>query len=297
MASPQSVKLLDMLRKQPRPSNAPSYEQSRQAMESVARGADADVTCTPVSANGVPSEWLDGPGADASRAVLYLHGGGYTAGSLVTHRQLGGWLANAAGVRVLLVDYRLAPEHPHPAAVDDAVAAYQFLLGQGIAPGHVVIGGDSAGGGLTAATLLALRDRGLPQPAGAVLISPWLDLTGSGESMRTRATLDPMVGAGGLEKSARAYLPQGDLKAPLVSPLFADLAGLPPLLIQVGTHETLFDDSTRFDASARSAGVDVTLEVGNGQVHVWQAFAWLVPEGKAAIASIGAFVKARTGAT
>ena len=296
MPSPQSVRLIEMLRSQPRPSNAPSVEQSRRAMEAVARGADADVTCTTVSAGGVPAEWLAGPGADASRAILYLHGGGYTAGSLVTHRQLAGWLAKASAARVLLIDYRLGPEHPHPAAVDDAVAAYQYLLTQGIAPGRIVIGGDSAGGGLGAAALIALRMRGIAQPAGAVLISPWLDLTGSGESMRTRASLDPMVGNDGLSRMARAYLPEGDLRAPLVSPLFADLTGLPPLLIQVGTEEALFDDATRFDAAARTAGVDVTIEVGNGMVHVWQAFAWLVPEAKESIASIGAFVKARTGA-
>lgn len=298
MASPQAAKIISMLRSQPRPSSAPTYEQSRRGMESFARGADADVRCTPVDANGVPAEWVDGPGVDVTRAILYLHGGGYTAGSVVTHRQLAGWLSKAAGTRVLIIDYRLAPEHPHPAAVDDAVDAYQFLLAQGIAPGHVVIAGDSAGGGLTAAALIAIRDRGLANAAGGVMISAWTDLSGSGESLMSRASLDPMISDGGvgLRKSARAYQPEGSLTAPTASPLFADLAGLPPLLIQVGTHEVLFDDSTRFDAAARAAGVETTLEVWNEMVHVFHVFAWMLPEAREAIESFGAFVKERTGA-
>ena len=299
MASPQAAKIMSMLRSQPRPSAAPSYEQSRRGMESFARGADADVTCAPVDANGVPAEWVDGPGVDAARVILYLHGGGYTAGSIITHRQLAGWLSKAAGTRVLIIDYRLAPEHPHPAAVDDAVAAVQFLLAQGIAPGHIVIAGDSAGGGLTAAALIAIRDRGLAMPAGGVMISAWTDLSGSGESLKSRATLDPMISDGGvgLRRSAKAYQPEGSLTAPTVSPLFADLAGLPPLLIQVGTHEVLFDDSTRFDAAARAAGVATTLEIWNEMVHVFHVFAWMLPEAKDAIASVGAFVRERTGAS
>ena len=294
MPSPESIRLLDMLRSQTRPSSAPSWEQSRKSMESFARPADADVLCTAVDAGGVPAEWVVGPGSEGGPVLLYLHGGGYTAGSIVTHRQLAGWLSKASGARVLVLDYRLAPEHPHPAAVEDAVAAYQWLLARGTSAARIVIGGDSAGGGLTAATLLALRDRGIALPAAGLLLSPWTDLTGSGDSMTSRASIDPMVGGSGLVNMSRAYVPQGDLKAPLASPLFADLKGLPPLLIHVGTHETLFDDSTRFDAAARSVDVDVTFEAWNGQVHVFHMFAWLVPEAKEAIAKIGAFVKERT---
>jgi len=216
-------------------------------------------------------------------------------GSLNTHRQLAGWIAKAAGARVLLADYRLGPESPFPAAVEDAVAAYQWLLGQGVDAAGVAIAGDSAGGGLTAATLIALRDRGLPMPAAGVLLSPWTDLALTGESLTSRAALDPMIaGAAGVSNMADAYLSGADPRTPLASPLYADLAGLPPLLIQVGTEEVLFDDSIRFDAKARAAGVDVTLEPWNGQVHVFQSFAFMVPEAREAIARIGEFVKART---
>jgi epsilon-lactone hydrolase len=294
MPSPESKKLIEMIRAQRAtpPATPPTVADQRANMESMARPPDADVTVETVDANGVPAEWISAPSSAAERVILYVHGGGYVIGSLNTHRQLCGWLAKAAESRVLALDYRLGPEHPFPAAVDDAVAGYDFLLSQGVAPESIVIAGDSAGGGLTAATLLALRDGGRPLPAAAVLISPWTDLALTGESMTTRAAIDPMIpGAAGVTEMAARYLAGGDPKNPLASPLYGDLAGLPPLLIQVGTEEVLFDDASRFDAKARAAGVDVTFEAWNGQVHVFQTFAFMVPEAREAIDRIGAFVK------
>src|SRR5436309_7522900 len=197
----------------------------------------ADVTVERVTAPVAPAEWLAPPSARADIVVLYLHGGGYVIGSPRSHRHLAAAIARSAGTRALLLDYRLAPEHPFPAALEDSVAAYQWLLGQGIAPERVVVAGDSAGGGLTVATLLALRDRGLPRPAGGVCISPWVDLTNSAASYVTRAVADPIVTRDAIEGLTQAYIGAGDRKAPLVSPLYADLRHLPPLLVQVGGAE------------------------------------------------------------
>jgi acetyl esterase/lipase len=298
MPSQESKQLIEMLRAQRAnpPATPPSLAEMRAGMETMmARPPDDDVTCEKVDANGVSAEWISGPAAEPGRVVLYLHGGGYILGSINTHRQLCGWIAKAAGARVLAIDYRLGPEHPFPAAVDDAVRAYDWLREQGIDPAGIVIAGDSAGGGLTAATLLALRDQGKPLPAAGVMLSPWTDLAGTGESIVSRAAIDPMIQGGeGIANMADNYLAGADPKTPLASPLYGDLTGLPPLLIQVGTEEVLFDDSVRFDAKARSAGVDVTFEAWNGQVHVFQAFAFMVPEAKEAIAHIGEFVKAKT---
>jgi len=195
-----------------------------------------DVTAEPTTAGGVPAEWITTPDADAQRVVLYLHGGAYVIGSLNTHRDLAGRISRAAGARVLNVDYRLAPEHPHPAAVDDATAAYQWLLGTGQDPARLAIAGDSAGGGLTLATLVALRDQKLPLPAAGVCLSPWVDLEGIGESMKRCAHLDPMVQHEHLLRMARFYLGDLDPRTPLAAPLYADLSGLPPLYIQVGDN-------------------------------------------------------------
>jgi acetyl esterase/lipase len=261
----------------------------------MARPVDDDVKCETVDAGGVPAEWISGPSSDPGRVILYLHGGGYVLGSINTHRQLCGWLAKESDARVLAIDYRLAPEHPFPAAVDDAVAAYDWLLSQGADPNSIAIAGDSAGGGLTAATLVALRDGGRALPAAGVLMSPWTDLAITGESIRTRAAIDPMLQGGeGVNGMAANYLGNADPKTPLASPLYADLQGLPPLLIQVGTNEVLFDDSVRFDAAARSAGVEVTFEAWNGMMHVFQTMAWMLPEAREANAAIGRFVKEHT---
>jgi phosphinothricin tripeptide acetyl hydrolase len=244
-----------------------------------------------VSAPTVPAEWLRPPAAVAGRVVLYLHGGGYVIGSPRSHRHLAAAIASAGAANALLLDYRLAPEHPFPAAVDDAVAAYRWLLDQGIAPRHIVIGGDSAGGGLTVATLLALRDASVPLPAGGVCISPWVDLTCSGESYRIKAEADPIVKSGPIEEMARAYLGDRDRRAPLASPLFADLRGLPPLLIHVGSEEVLLDDAVELSERARQAGVTATLEVWDEMIHVWHWFLPMLDEAQAAVDSIGRLVR------
>ena len=253
----------------------------------------ADVAIEVVQAPERTAEWLTPPGVRTDAAVLYFHGGGYAIGSPRSHRHLAAAIARAAGTRALLLDYRLAPENPYPAALDDAVAAYQWLLARGIAPGRIVLGGDSAGGGLTVATLLALRDRGVPRPAGGVCISPWIDLTCSGASYATKAAADPIVTRDGVAAMAQAYVGTGDRKAPLVSPLYADLHALPPLLIQVGSDEVLLDDAIGLGARARAAGVEVTVEEWPQMVHVWHWFLPILDEAEKAIAGIGDFARTR----
>lgn len=292
MASEALKMIADMLRSQ-RTLDNPSVEQMRAGLEAMTQMAPLppDVRAEPVEAAGVPAEWVTVPESEASRFVLYLHGGGYVVGSIRTHRDLAQRIARAARARVLLIDYRLAPEHPHPAAVEDATQAYRWMLDQGIPPSRIAIAGDSAGGGLTVATLVALRDAGVALPAAAVLLSPWVDLEGLGESMRTKAEVDPMVQREPLLRMAAMYLAGQDPRTPLAAPLYADLHGLPPLLIQVGTAETLLDDSLRLADKARAAGVAVTLEPWEDMIHVWQAFAALLPEGQQAIDRIGNFVR------
>jgi acetyl esterase/lipase len=250
-----------------------------------------------VDASGVTCEWVAAPAVATDRAILYVHGGAYTTGSLGTHRRHVAQLSAAAGAPVLNVDYRLAPEHPHPAAVEDAVAVYRWLISAaGIRPDRVVLSGDSAGGGLAVATLVALRDGGDPLPAGAALISPWTDLTFSGASHDSRLALDPMCSRESLTPSAEAYVGTADPKAPLVSPAHADLAGLPPLLIHVGDHETLLDDSTMLAERAAAAGVDVELVVVPEMIHVWHVFAGMVPESDVALAELGRWIEATLSA-
>src|SRR5262245_57487061 len=220
----------------------------------------SDVAIERVTAPVQPAEWLTPPGARPSAVVLYLHGGGYVIGSPRSHRHLAAAIARASAARALLLDYRLAPEQPFPAALDDALAAYEWLLAHGIASRHLVIAGDSAGGGLTVATLLALRDRGRPLPAAGVCISPWVDLTCSGASYASKAAVDPIVTRDSVDMMAKAYAGTGEPKAPLLSPLFADLRGLPPLLVQVGSDEVLLDDALGLAERARRAGVEVAVE-------------------------------------
>ncbi len=245
----------------------------------------------PATIGGITGEWVRARRARSDAVLLYLHGGGYVVGSPVSHRHLAGALSEATGLSVFSPDYRLAPEHPLPAAVDDAVAAYKGLIDSGIASARIAIAGDSAGGGLTLATLIAARDKGLPMPACAIAISPWADLSQGSDAYRTRAARDPMITKAGLDESAAHYLGGADAKTPLASPVFADLKGLPPLLIQVGTDEVLHDDSMTLKTRADEAGVDVSVESWGGMVHVWHIFFPLLSEGRDAIARIGAFVK------
>lgn len=244
-----------------------------------------------VQAPLAPAEWLRPAGA-GDAVLLYLHGGGYVIGSPRSHRHLVAAIAGAAGLRALVPEYRLAPEHPFPAALDDAVAAYRWLVGQaGVAPARIVIGGDSAGGGLTISTLLALRDAGDPLPAAAVCLSPWVDLSFSLPSCQPGATADPVLDAQVVRAMAQAYLDRCDARQPLASPLFADLRGLPPLLIQVGGNEALLDDSRALAARASRANVQVTLEVWPDMVHVWQWFAPIFDGAQPAIDRLGEFIR------
>jgi phosphinothricin tripeptide acetyl hydrolase len=279
------------------PSNTLSIAERRAQYDRAERvfPTPADVKVETVMAPQRPAEWLSPPGARADAVLLYLHGGGYVIGSPRSHRHLAAALARAAGTRALLLDYRLAPEHPFPAALDDAVAAYGWLLAGGVAPARIVTAGDSAGGGLTVATLLALRDRRLPRPAGGVCISPWVDLTNSAASYRSKAGVDPIVTLEAIAQLAQAYLGRTDAKLPLVSPLYADLRGLPPLLIHVGSDEVLLDDALGLAARAREAGVDVTVREWPAMIHVWHWFQPMLDEADQAIAEIGGFVKARLG--
>ena len=293
MASEQLQQAMDMFKEMgAKMGEAKNMDDMRAIM--IETQAPDGVTCTPVEAGGVSAEWSEAAGVDEAKVVLYVHGGGYVMGSAGSHRDVTGRLSKAAGARVLSLNYRLAPEHPFPAPVDDAVAAYRWLLAQGISPGNIAVAGDSAGGGLAIATLLALRDAGEPLPAAGIGISPWVDMEGTGESMTTRAAVDPVVQKEGLLGMAKLYLGDADPKNPLAAPLHADLAGLPPLLLQVGDAETLLDDSTRLAERARAAGVDVTLKVWDEMPHVWHLFAPILPEGRQAIDEIGSFFQART---
>jgi acetyl esterase/lipase len=251
------------------------------------------VSAEAVDAGGVPAEWVKAPGAREETAFLYVHGGGYALGSAATGRHLAAAISEAAATRVLSLEYRLAPEHPFPAAVDDGVAGFRWLVERGTPPGKVLIGGDSAGGGLTVATLVALRDAGDPMPAGGVCISPWVDLTCSSDSYKTKSEEDPVIVHEDIQWLASLYLDGRDPKTPLASPLFADLEGLPPLLIQVGSEEVLLDDALGLDKRARQAGVDSTLEVWEDMIHVWHVFFQMLQEGRDGIARIGEYFKSR----
>ena len=249
-----------------------------------------------LTAGGRPSEWTRTAASKSDAAVLHLHGGGYVIGSPRTTRSITAGLARHTGLPVLAPDYRLAPEYPYPAAIEDAVAVYSWLIDQGVDPRRIVVSGDSAGGGLTMALLLTLRDRNLPLPTGAVGISPMLDLTLSSPSIDANLATDPQVTRAFLQFSVEQYLPAGvDPKSPLASPVFADLAGLPPLLLQAGGDEALLDDTIRFGEAADAAGVDVTVECWEAMMHVWHMLAPRFPEAEAAFTAIAAWVRALPG--
>lgn len=254
----------------------------------------APIESTKEVANGVPAEWLIPTGASSSRVVLYLHGGSYVVGSIGSHRSLAANIAHAARARALIIDYRLAPEHPFPAAIQDSVSAYRWLTKNHVAPDHITIAGDSAGGGLALALVLSLRDGNLSLPAAVVCLSPWTDLAATGESWKTRVNADLVIDTRMEAEFARMYLGDVDPRSPLASPLYSDLKGLPPLLIQVGTDEVLLSDSSRLADRARSAGVDVTYQEWEGMQHVWQFAASFIPEGRQAIATIGDFIQMYT---
>jgi monoterpene epsilon-lactone hydrolase len=258
-------------------------------------GLMPDVGVEPVAANGVRAEWTSTPNDARDGALLYLHGGGYVIGSLDSHRHLAAEAGRASGVAALALDYRLAPEHPFPAAVDDALAGYRFLLARGIRPDRIAIAGDSAGGGLVVAAMLAIRDAGLAQPACGWCISPWVDMEAIGETMSSRAAVDPTVQKPGLLDMARLYLNGADPRSPLAAPLYADLSGLAPLLLQVGAAETLLDDALRLAKAAGAADVRVTLEVWPEMIHVWHLFHPELAAGRRAIEAGGAFVRAMIG--
>jgi len=243
---------------------------------------------------GVDVDWLRPKNARKDKVLFYLHGGAYVIGSPRTHRQLVSHTARAAGVVAVLPDYRLAPEHPFPAAIDDAVAVYRGLLESGFKPEDIIISGDSAGGGLSVATMLALRHAGLPMPAAAVLLSPFLDVTGSGESATTRADRDPWFDVADLHVVARYYCPdESEWNNPLVSPVFANVAGLPPMLIHVGDDEILLSDATRLAEKLAAEGIEVELEVWPHMWHVFQMFIGKMPESRAAVRKIASYIKKR----
>jgi epsilon-lactone hydrolase len=252
-----------------------------------------DVLVTQVNAGGVPAHWLAAPGADTGRVLLFLHGGGFEFGSVRSDGELAARLGRASGMRVLFPEYRLAPEHPFPAAIDDVQAVWRWLrTAQALGARSIAVAGDSAGGGFAVALLVATRDAGEPVPAAAVLMSPTVDLTSSGASMTERADQDPISTPAMLRQFASDYLAGADPETPLASPLFAQLAGLPPLLIQVGTADLLLSDSERLAAAAAEAGVDVTLEIGEGLPHVYQLMLG-TPEAAEATGRIGKFLRAR----
>jgi acetyl esterase/lipase len=254
----------------------------------------ADVVVEPVSANGIRAEWTTTPDADRSRAILYLHGGGYVIGSLDSHRHLAAEAGRAARARTLALDYRMAPEHPFPAAVDDAVAGYCFLRDQGVPSGGIAIAGDSAGGGLVVAAMLAIRDGGLPQPACGWAISPWVDMEAIGGSMTTKAATDPTVQRAGILDMAKLYLNGADPRSPLAAPIYGDLRGLAPLLIQVGAAETLLDDAVRLAQVAGAADVAVDLQIWPEMIHVWHVYYHELAAGRRAIAAGGEFIRVMT---
>lgn len=290
MADPEIAALRELLAQRPRP---PALADRRAGFDAFAKvfATASDIAVEPVSANGVPAEWTSAPGADAGRAVLYLHGGGYVIGSLDSHRHVASEIARDFGGRTLALHYRLSPEHPFPAPVEDSVAGYRYLLAQGIAPKNIAIAGDSAGGGLVVAALVAIREAGLEQPSCGWCISPWIDMEGIGSTMASKAAEDPMVQKDPLLEMAALYLNGADPRSPLAAPLYADLRGIAPLFIQVGAAETLLDDAIRLSGVAGAANVPVTMEVWPEMVHVWHLFHPRLAAGRRAIAAGAKFLR------
>lgn len=277
-----------------------ALQELRQRMERIAQFSrpPRSVRVETWSIDGIPSEWVEPRSGGGDVAVLYLHGGAFCSGSPVTHRHLVGRISHLTGASVLVPDYRLAPEHPFPAALDDAVACYLHLLSRGYSPRRIVIAGDSAGGNLTLSLLVRLRDSGVELPAAAVCLSPVVDLARTDEETRRadaeRAPNDPMIRMSFVTPMVEEYVRGHDPTDPLISPLFAELGGLPPILVQAGGSELLLTDARSFTERARAAGSDITLEVYPGMWHVWQIFVPYLPEARKAVASIARFVSARS---
>jgi epsilon-lactone hydrolase len=282
-----------LLSSKPRPVGWPERRKRLDEISAVWPVAN-DVEFIAVDVNGLPGEYSIGPGSDASRVLLYFHGGGYCSGSIKSHRRLVTEAGRAARIRTLAVAYRLAPDHPFPAAYDDALSAWRFLRNQGIAASHIAIGGDSAGAGLTLALINRLRDAHEELPGCAWLVSPWIDLTLSGATLATKDAVDPIIHKEYLNELVEAYLPAGtNRKDPRVSPLYADLANFPPMLIQVGSDETLLDDATRLAARAGAADIAVTLQIWPHMIHAWPLWNAQLEDGRRAIGDAGAFMRAR----
>ena len=248
-----------------------------------------------INIDEIHSEWLVPAGASHEKVILYLHGGGYVTGCIEDHRMLCGLLATATGVKVLIPEYRLAPENPFPAALDDALKIYHWLLAQGTSSANIIIAGDSAGGGLSVATVLALKDKNVSLPAAVLCLSPWVDLTLKNQSHITKAKVEALLQKDVLREWALCYTDESNLTNPLVSPIFADFHGFPPLLIQVGSEEILFGDSILLAEKAKADGADVTLKIWDGIWHVWQARGGLLPENKKTFEEIGQFVRNQFG--
>jgi monoterpene epsilon-lactone hydrolase len=294
MSENEIAALRALLTSRPRPNSVAERRERLDALGNAYRAAE-DIHFQQASADGVPVEWSIAPGADASRVLLYFHGGGFSVGSIISHRAMVTETGRSAGVRTLAIDYRRTPEHPFPAALDDALQAYDWLLRQGVDPGRIALGGDSAGGGLTLAVMVALRDRGLPLPACGWCISPWVDMEARGESYATKAAIDPMISKEYILELAGWYLGGTEPRTPLAAPVHADLKGLPPLLIQVGSAETLLDDSIQIAARAGAADVRVTLEIWPQMIHAWPLFYQQLTDGRRAIAAAGSFIRALVG--
>lgn len=291
MAESEIDAIRALLSSKPRPVGWPERRKRLDDIGSVWPAAD-DVKLETVDIGGVEGEWSIVPGSDASRVLLFFHGGGYCSGSIVSHRRMVTEAGRAAEMRTLAIAYRLAPEHPFPAAYDGALIAWRFLQNQGILATHIAVGGDSAGAGLAVTLICRLRDAGEEIPACAWLVSPWIDLTMSGSTLVTKATIDPIINKEYLNELADAYLPVGtDRKDRRVSPLFANLRNFPPILVQVGSAETLLDDATRFAAAARTADVEVTLEIWPHMIHVWPLWNAHLECGRRALLSAGSFIK------
>ena len=295
--SDELTMIIDVLRSSGFSSAEVSLEERRQWLDSFAAQAPpAGATITALDAAGCPVEWIVADEAREDRAILWLHGGAFTSGGFRTHRGFGAALSRFLGIAVALLEYPLAPEEPFPAALDASVSAYRWLLGdRSLVPEQIMICGDSAGGGLALSTLVELRTGGLPQPAGAVLLSPWTDLTMSGSSYDTEADDDPMCSRQALELSVVAYVGDQERADPRCSPVRADLSNLAPLLIHVGTREVLRDDAVAVAERVTASGGEVSLWVAPGMIHVWHLFTGIVPESDEALDLVAAWVRPRLG--